>query len=288
MHPRLSTAGHQLTMASAVGVLALTLAACGGSTPSAKSTTKPESKSTTTTPGSKSTTTVPGSNTTTTTPGSESTTTTIQSSGSSLTSLGAVLKSLQTGENASFAATYTATLNGRKQTFTFEQAERQSFLRSNQGEVIDTGSATYFCTTSGTISCVSTQKKDPAATLLNLSSPAAISDNILSIQTALAIKVATATFSTATYAGQPSTCVAISGSGRALAKYTTIGTLCVTSTGQVAYISTSARQVIQMTSYSTTVNPSDFLLPSGASVETTADLRPTAGSPADGSGVAWA
>jgi hypothetical protein len=146
---------------------------------------------------------------------------------------------------------------------TYEQDPPKSYFAVNQGKVIDTGTATYFCTTSGTVTCLSSTTEDPLASLLNLFSPKTTIDSLQAAQTALAAKTAgyNATFSSATFAGQAATCVTITGGSGS-------GKFCVTGTGQLAYVSTSASQVFQLTSYSSSVSASDFALPPGATVMT--------------------
>jgi hypothetical protein len=207
------------------------------------------------------------SSATTTTSGSSAATTTSAASGGGGGSLASKLadlsKSLQTAETASFKAVYTATDNGQTETLTFEQDPPKSFFEGTGGEVIDTGTATYFCSTSGTVSCLSSTSEDPLASLLTLLSPKTAIDSLQAAQSALAAKVAgySATFSSQTFAGQAATCVTVSAT-------TGSGKYCVTGTGQLAYVSTSPSQVFQLTSYSSSVDSSDFGLPPGATVVT--------------------
>lgn len=196
-----------------------------------------------------------------------STTTTQASNASSSSSLTEKLSklsgSLQSAESASFTAMYSATDNGETETLTFAQDPPKSLFSANGGEVVDTGTATYFCSTSGTPSCFSSTTEDPLAPLLNILSPKTAISDLQEAESALASKVAgySASFSSATFAGQPSTCVTIT---------QTSGTVkvCVTGTGELDYVSTSPSQVFEMTSYSTTVNASSFALPPGATVVT--------------------
>jgi hypothetical protein len=223
----------------AAALLAIGLAACGSSTTG------------TTGAGGGS-----GSSTT----ASHSSTTASASPVSKLAGLSASLRNAQT---APYKATYSATYNGKSETLTFEQDPPKSFFSASGGEVIDTGTSTYFCSTSGTITCLSASTQNPLASLLDVLSPKTTADSLSAAQSALAAKVSgySATFSSQTFAGQPTTCVTITGSSGA-------GKYCVTGTGQLAYVSSSPSQVFEMTSYSSTVDQSDFSLPQGASVVT--------------------
>jgi len=229
---------------SVVVAVAVVSAACGGSSNNSSATTA------TTTPAS-------GTHATTTTAGSTG-------AGSSLASrLSTLSKNLQAAETATFKATYTATDNGKTETLVFEQQPPKSFFSTTGGEVVDTGTATYFCSNSGAVSCLSTTTENPLASLLDLLSPKTAIDSLQAAQSALAAKVAgyDATFSTQTFAGQQATCVTITASSGS-------GKYCVTGTGQLAYVSTSPSQVFQLTAYSTSVSASDFSLPSGATIVT--------------------
>jgi hypothetical protein len=238
MHRLLSTARRRGTALSAVGMVALALTACGGSTPKS------------------------GASTTSTTShgGAASTTTTLlQTSGKApLTNLGSLEKTLQEAEMATFTATYKLTQNGQTQTLTVEQAPPKSFFKAYQGVVVNNGVGAYYCVKSGTVSCVGITTTDPLESLLNLVSSKEAVFSLLSAQTALASKEAgyTTSFSSATFAGQASTCVSISATTGA-SKY------CVTGAGRLAYVSPSPSQVVELTSYSTKVHPADFVLPSG-------------------------
>jgi hypothetical protein len=144
--------------------------------------------------------------------GTTATTTASSGGGSSLASrLAAVSNSMKGAEGAPFKATYSAMANGKTETITFEQDPPRFLFGTSGGEVVDTGSTTYFCSTTGTPSCFSSSTEDPLAALLQELSPKTYVASLQAAQAALAARTAgyNATFSTQTFAGQPSTCVTI-------------------------------------------------------------------------------
>jgi hypothetical protein len=129
--------------------------------------------------------------------------------------------------------------------------------------VIDTGTAAYFCSNSGgTTTCVSSGTTDPLAGLADLFSPATAITDLQEAQTELGEHIAGYSFSysSQTFAGQPSTCVHV-GSSAHTAEY------CVTKQGILAYEGSGGKS-FSLTSYSRSVPASDFSLPAGATVET--------------------
>lgn len=198
-----------------------------------------------------------------------STTTTTSASGSSGSSTASQLRSLssavQNAEHASFKAVYTATNNGQTQTVTFEQAPPKSYFASSDGSVIDTGSTTYFCSTSsGQQTCISTSGgQNPLAGLLQLFSPATAVTALQQAETEVAAHVAgvDVSFSSQTFAGQDSTCVTVNASGQS-------GKYCVAkSSGILTYEGTGSNS-FELTSFSSSVTDSDFAPPAGATIET--------------------
>lgn len=196
------------------------------------------------------------------------TSTSSASSGSSGSSTSDQLKSLsaavQASEHGTFKAVYTATESGQTQTVTIEQSPPKSYFATSDGAVIDTGTTTYFCSTSsGQQTCLSTSgSNNPLAALVNLFSPATAVTYLQQAETEVAAHVAgvNVSFSSQTFAGQDSTCVTASVSGQS-------GKYCVTKSGILAYEGTGGNS-FELTSYSSTVTDSDFSLPAGATVET--------------------
>ena len=177
------------------------------------------------------------------------------------------LKALSTKVNGSkgqsFKAEYAVTI-GQSETFTYAQAPPKSLLQTSHGLVIETGTQLLFCSTSsGAPTCVAESSgSNPFAAVENLFSPTAAQNFLKTAEAQAGAKKAgyTVSFSTGTYAGQPSRCVTYSGHGKT-------GKDCVTTSGILDYVGTSAGHV-EMTSYSKTVPSSAFTPPAGATVET--------------------
>jgi hypothetical protein len=177
------------------------------------------------------------------------------------------LKALSTkvtgSKGQTFKAQYAVTI-GKAQTFTYEQAPPKSLLQTPSGSVIDTGSQVLFCSSSGSAStCIAESNgTNPFASIENLFSPTSAVTFIKTAESEAAAKHSgyNVSFSTGTYAGQPSRCITYSGHGRT-------GEDCVTNSGILDYVATSGGHV-EMTSFSKTVPSSAFTPPSGATVET--------------------
>ncbi len=177
--------------------------------------------------------------------------------------LASLSKSLHGAEGAPFKATYSADYNGQSQTMTIAQDPPRSSFAVANAVIVDTGSSTYYCPTTSNPTCFNTSQEDPVSALVDAFSPKAALSQLQAAQAAVASRVAgyNVSFSSATYAGQPSTCVTVKAQSAGW-KY------CVTNKGLLAYASSGPQQVFQMTSYSSDVSASDFALPSGATVMT--------------------
>lgn len=171
--------------------------------------------------------------------------------------------SLHGAQGAPFKATYSGNYGGQTQTMTIAQDPPKSSFAVANSAIIDTGSQTYYCPTTSNPTCINVSQEDPVADLVDAFSPKAALSQLQAARAALADRVAgyNVSFSSQTIAGQPSTCVAVKSSSASW-KY------CVTDKGYLALASSGPQQVFQMTSFSTNVSPSDFALPSGATVET--------------------
>jgi hypothetical protein len=177
--------------------------------------------------------------------------------------LKALSTKVTTGKGKTFKATYAVTI-GHAETFTFAQAPPKSALTTGSGSVIETGTALLFCSgASGATTCVEESGgQNPFASILNLFSATSATTFLKGAEAEIAAKAAgySLSFSTATYAGQPSRCITYSGQGKT-------GEDCVTDSGLLDYVGTATGHV-EMTSFSTTVPSSAFTPPSGATVET--------------------
>jgi hypothetical protein len=198
--------------------------------------------------------------TTTTTSGSGAATTVATVGSSAAGKIAALASSVQGAETATFKVVYSITGAGQAQTVTLEQAPPKSLLSVKSGAVIDTGTATYFCSESGATQCLSAGTTNPLASLTALFSPQTALTELHAAQADAALKGYTITFSSGSYAGQSTTCATVSGMGNS-AKY------CVTKQGVLAYVKTGST-TFQLESYSSSPAASDFALPPGATVET--------------------
>jgi len=204
--------------------------------------------------------------------GSSSSSSSASSGASGGSSLSAELQSLsskiQSGKGATFKATYSSTGGSSSSTSTvvFEQKPPKTNFSSGGGQVINDGKTTYYCSTSsGAPQCfASSTSSNPLGAVFGLFSGAAVTTFL---QTARAQAAAHAagynlTYSSATYAGQPSHCVQASGPQGS-------GRYCVTDSGIIAYVdSGSGGNVFELTGYTTNVSDSDFSLPAGATTVT--------------------
>jgi hypothetical protein len=183
--------------------------------------------------------------------------------GSSSSRLSNLSNTLRNAQGATFKATYSTNYGGNSQTMTFAQQPPKSYFAIAGSQIIDTGTTTYYCSSSGAVSCFTASAQNPLAGLLNVFSPKAAISSLEAARSAVAGRVAgyDVSFTSQTFAGQPSSCVAVKASTGS-AKY------CITNSGVLAYESTGASQVFQLTSYSSSVSPSDFSLPAGATVVT--------------------
>ncbi len=177
------------------------------------------------------------------------------------------LKALSTkvtgSKGESFKAVYSVTI-GKDESFTYEQAPPKSLLQTSSGSVIETGTQLLFCSSSsGANTCIGeSATANPFSAIENLFSPTSAATFIKDAESQIAAKEAgySLSFSTATYAGQPSRCVTYSGQGKT-------GEDCVTTSGILDYVSTPSGHVV-MTSFSKTVPSSAFTPPAGATIET--------------------
>ncbi|HXQ60554.1 MAG TPA: hypothetical protein VN799_10655 [Acidimicrobiales bacterium] len=225
-----------------VVLFGLVLAACSSSTNTAATTT-------TASPG--------GTPSATTSAGS--------SGGSSLSSrIGALSAQVQAAEKTTFKAVYTTTGSGSNQTVTIEQSPPKSvFAASSGGSDINTGTTSYFCSTSnGQDTCYNAGASNPLASLAAIFSPATVITELKAAQTQAAAHAAgyDVSFSTQSFAGQSATCATFTASGMNV-KY------CVTTQGVLAYAGSNSGS-FTLTSYSSSPPASDFAVPAGATVVT--------------------
>jgi hypothetical protein len=181
---------------------------------------------------------------------------------SSASKLDALSSSVQAGEKLTFKSVYTVTTASKTEIVTVEQSPPKSVFSTNDGSVIDTGTASYFCSAGATPTCLDSGISNPLAILSDIFNPATVLSGLKDAQAQAAANAAgyTISFSSGSYAGQSTTCATINGSGNT-AKY------CVTKQGILAYVSTTGA-TFALTSYSSSPAASDFALPAGATVMT--------------------
>lgn len=189
--------------------------------------------------------------------------TTVSAGGDQSKQLNDFAASIKSGKQATFKAVYTYSGSGSNGTVTIEQKPPKTVFMAGGGEVIGTGTTTYFCSTGGTTpSCLSSGTSNPLAALSQLFNP----DNaVTAIQQAESAAAAHASgynvsFSTQSFAGLDAECVTV-------AAQSETGKYCVTKTGILAYSGTATENFV-LTSFSGNVSDSAFDLPAGASTVT--------------------
>ena len=194
--------------------------------------------------------------------------------------LKALSDSIKRAKHLTYMATYTTVSGSQTSTVTIAQKPPKSNFSSSGGQVINDGKSTYYCSTNGSSgtggsgatgstgstgasgssapTCISVKGSNPLLGLQSAFSPALALSAFAQarqgiVSRVLGIKVSS---SSATFAGQPSTCVTVSVRGRS-AKY------CVTKKGVLAYSGTSSNY-FKLTGYSSKPSASLFTLPAGA------------------------
>ncbi|MGH9125914.1 MAG: hypothetical protein ACRDZ8_14480 [Acidimicrobiales bacterium] len=208
----------------------------------------------------------------TTAAGTSATTGSSETTGSSGTtgsgtneSLGSLAQEIQGGAHTVFKAVYTYSGSGSSgMTVTIEQDPPKSVFKASGGEVLATGSTTYYCSLTGTATCVSTGSTggvNPLAAITQLFSPTAALNAIQEAESEAAAHTAgfSQSFSTQSFGGLSADCVTLTSASQT-------GKYCVTKSGILAYEGTSTAS-FQLTSYTSNPSPSDFALPAGATVQ---------------------
>ncbi len=173
-------------------------------------------------------------------------------------------KNLANTKHLTYEAVYKSVSGSTTSTVTIAQAPPKSNFSSSGGEVINTGKSTYYCSVeSGTTSCLSAGGSNPLLGLEDLFSPSAAIAAFSEIKTGLLSRLAgiKATASSATIAGQSSTCVTVSVHGQG-------GKYCVTKKGILSYAGATSGSYFELTKSSSSPPASLFSLPSGATTVT--------------------
>ena len=229
------------------------------------------SNSTTTTSGAASSTTTATTAATTTTAASSSTTTTIAASSTTTTlsssSFSGLLSKFQSGEHATFVATYKITSGASKELTSLtlaQQSPDQLFKGSTSTgtfEFLTLGTKSYLCSQSASAAatCFNSGASNPEAEMFSLYEP---SKYLPYFEAAASAAGGHATASTKTVNGYPLSCVTVSGA----ANENGTGTFCVTGQGVLGYVAWTGTTAadsgsFEITSYSTTVPSGEFALP---------------------------
>ncbi len=177
--------------------------------------------------------------------------------------INALAKSLNSAKKITFEAVYKSSLSGQNETVTIAQAPPKSYFSASGGSVVDTGTKSYFCSTSdGATSCLSTGTSNPFASLETLFSPATAAAAFGEAKEGLISRTAgiKVTTSSASIAGQSSTCVTVTVHG-------TVGKYCITKQGILSYSGTG-KNYFELKSLTKSPSNSLFDLPAGATTET--------------------
>jgi len=248
-----------------LALVAVVAAGCSSSGTGSNNTTTTAgaaSSTTTATTAATTTTSTPGSATTTTTTAASSTTTS-----SSASSFSGLLSKFQSGEHATFIATYKITSSTSKNltSLTLAQQSPDQVLKgttsSGTFEFLSLGTKTYLCSqsASGAATCFDSGASNPEAALFSLYEP---SKYLPYFEAAASAAGGHATASSKTVNGYPLSCVTVSG----VANENGTGTFCVTAQGALGYVAwtgttTADSGSFEITSYSTTVPSGEFNLP---------------------------
>jgi hypothetical protein len=217
---------------------------------------------TTTTSAAATTTTSAAASTTTTAAGPSTT----GSSSSALASLNKLASSAQHASNSTFSLTYVST-GSSPSTVILEQKPPMQLFKSGTGEVVFDGRKAYYCDTSSTpATCMSygSAGSSPLGSMMSAYDAGTYAGIMKGWEGLVSAGIAGyhISFSTATFAGQPSDCVTWDYQGDK-AKY------CVTTSGVLAFVgggSGSSSSTFELTKYSTSVSAADFSLPKGATI----------------------
>lgn len=175
--------------------------------------------------------------------------------------LKALANRVSQSKKLTFEATYRTLGLGNNETVVIAQAPPKSLLSIASGLVVDTGTKTYYCTSNGgNDSCVAAGTADPFLGIEEIFSPAATLAAFAQakeglVSRSLGIKTIE---SSATIAGQASTCITVTVKG-------TADRYCVTKQGVLSY-SGSRGDYFELTKYSASPRASLFRLPAGSYV----------------------
>jgi hypothetical protein len=194
------------------------------------------------------------------------TTATSAAAGSSVSAskLKALTNSINHGKHLTYEATYkSVSSGGQTQTVTIAQSPPKTVFSASGGSVIDTGTKTYYCSISnGSTTCLTESGGNPFVGLEDLFSPTLALTAFSEAKEGLVARAlgVRSTLSSATIAGQSSSCVTVTVHGKG-------EKFCVTKQGLLSYSGASGNY-FELTKYSGSPPSSLFALPSGATTVT--------------------
>jgi hypothetical protein len=207
--------------------------------------------------------------------------------------LKALANTIDRARDSTYDAQYISVTNGQRATVIVAQEPPKSVFSSSGSSIIDDGKTTYFCSaspsatsntgntgtttntgstgsgstttasSSGPQQCVAEQGTNPLLGLQDIFSPRVALGALAEAKqglgaTADGIKVSS---SSATIAGQPSTCIAVTVQGKG-------GKYCVTKQGILSYAGSSSSDYFRLTKFSAKPPAGLFTLPAGATTST--------------------
>ncbi len=209
--------------------------------------------------------------------------------------LKALTNEIDHAEKLTYYAQYTQVIGGRKSTVSIAQSPPRSFFSTSSGSVIVNEKTTYYCASnsvsisisgsSGTTSnsgssgstsnsgnsgsesskqgCLTENGANPLLGMEDAFSPTVALGALAEAKEGLVSKLLgiEVSSSSASFAGQPSTCVTVSGHGK-------VGKYCVTKQGILSYSGSSPSDYFQLTKYSSKPPAGLFARPAGATTVT--------------------
>jgi hypothetical protein len=184
--------------------------------------------------------------------------------GISSSDLKALTDSINRAKHLTYEATYVSVNGGQSSVVTIAQSPPKSNFSTANGSVINDGQKTYYCATQGgKQQCLSVSGANPLLGLEDLFSPQLALSAFAEAGQGRVSKLpgSKMSSSSATYGGQPSTCVTVTvrGTGE---KY------CVTRRGIVSYSGSSPTSYFELTRFSSNPPSTLFAAPSGATTVT--------------------
>ena len=198
--------------------------------------------------------------------------------------LKALTKTINNAKHLTYYVQYTSVSGGKKSSVTIAQAPPKSYFATADSSIVNNGKSTYYCTANAdsgnsgnsgnsgatttttskaTQQCLTEKGANPLLGIEDVFSPTVALSALAEAKEGLVSKLLgiRVSSSSASYAGQPSTCLTVSVHGKG-------GKYCVTKQGLLSYSGSSSSDYFQMTKYSSKPPASLFTLPAGATTVT--------------------